>query len=117
VRPLYGTLVAAIMPVPVAKILAPEPTPIAAEILVELLNELNGVDSVLALLIVTELPVQAPPTSGVQVMLVPGIMLKAEAASGSLNHHSADEDGLLPMLAVCSETYGAPEYVATAPDG
>jgi hypothetical protein len=62
--------------------------------LVEPLKELNGVDNVLAPLIVTAGPVQAPPTSGVQVMFVPGTILKAEAASGNLNHHVIAEEGL-----------------------
>ena len=89
-----ASAVAVTVPVPLGAKLAPLPTTIAAEMLVEPLKELNGVDNVLAPLIVTAGPVQAPPTSGVQVMFVPGTILKAEAASGNLNHHVIAEEGL-----------------------
>ena len=89
-----ASAVAVMVPVSLGAKLAPLPTTMAAEMLVELLKELNGVDNVLAPLIVTAGPVHVPETSGVQVMFVPGTILKADAVSGSLNHHVIVEEGL-----------------------
>jgi hypothetical protein len=70
VRPLKGTLVAAMEPVPVVPSEAPEPTSIVAVVLVLLVKAENAVADVLVALMVTA-PV---PPEGVMVTLLPAII-------------------------------------------